>query len=95
MNHFFLVKRFARHTLLELHIETGRTHQIRVHLSHLGYPVAGDKLYGPSKDHSMFPRQMLHAWKLSFTRPGMGERIDAQADPPDDFQAVLSQLEER
>lgn len=87
------VKKFAHHTLLELHIETGRTHQIRVHLSHLGFPVAGDKLYGPSKDHTMFPRQMLHAWKLSFTHPGTGSRIDAQAALPDDFHAVLAQLE--
>jgi 23S rRNA pseudouridine1911/1915/1917 synthase len=86
-------KRFAHHTLLELHIETGRTHQIRVHLSHLGFPVAGDNLYGSSKDHSMFPRQMLHAWKLSFTDPGTGSRIDARADLPDDFIAVLAQLE--
>ncbi len=86
-------KRFARHTLLELHIETGRTHQIRVHLSHLGFPVAGDKLYGSSKDHSMFPRQMLHAWKLSFADPGTGSRIEAQADLPDDFASVLAQLE--
>ncbi len=86
-------KRFAHHTLLELHIETGRTHQIRVHLSHLGFPVAGDKLYGPSKDHAMFPRQMLHAWKLSFTHPTTGSRIDARAELPDDFNAVLAQLE--
>ncbi|NNK55902.1 MAG: RluA family pseudouridine synthase [Desulfofustis sp.] len=85
--------RFAHHTLLELHIETGRTHQIRVHLAHLGFPVAGDKLYGPSKDHAMFPRQMLHAWKLGFTHPGTGIRIDAQADLPDDFNKVLAQLE--
>ena len=86
-------ERFAHHTLLELHIETGRTHQIRVHLSHLGFPVAGDKLYGPSKDHSKFPRQMLHAWKLSFTDPNTRNRVDAQADLPDDFTAVLAQLE--
>ena len=87
-------KRFTHHTLLELHIETGRTHQIRVHLAHLGFPIAGDLLYGPAKDHDMFPRQMLHAWKLSFAHPVTGHKIDAQADLPDDFQTVLAQLEE-
>ncbi len=86
-------KRFVHHTLLELHIETGRTHQIRVHLAHLGFPVAGDKLYGPSKDHANYPRQMLHAWKLSFAHPVTGRKIDAQADLPNDFTAVLAQLE--
>ena len=85
-------KRFAQHTLVEVHIETGRTHQIRVHLAHLGYPVAGDHLYGPSRDHSTFPRQMLHAWKLSFQHPATGQKVDTMADLPEDFETVLAQL---
>ena len=85
--------RFSRHTLVEVHIETGRTHQIRVHFAHLGFPVAGDQLYGPSRDHTMFPRQMLHAWKLSFAHPATGHRVDSAAELPDDFEAVLRRLE--
>ena len=87
-------KRFAHHTLLEVLIETGRTHQIRVHLSHLGFPVAGDQLYGPARDQAMFPRQMLHAWKLSFEHPVTGRPIEARSDLPEDFSAVLARLEE-
>lgn len=85
--------RFSRHTLVEVHIETGRTHQIRVHFAHLGFPVAGDQLYGPSRDHTMFSRQMLHAWRLSFAHPATGHRVDAEAGLPDDFKAVLQRLE--
>ena len=86
-------KRFARHTLLEVHIETGRTHQIRVHLAHLGYPVAGDHLYGSSRDNAGFPRQMLHAWKLSFQHPVTGQRRGVEADLAEDFKTVLVELE--
>ena len=84
--------RYDRHTLVEVHIETGRTHQIRVHLAHLGHPVAGDRLYGPSRDHTDFPRQMLHAWKLSFQHPVTNQRIDAQAGLGEDFKKVLTRL---
>lgn len=87
------MRSFTHHTLVEVHIETGRTHQIRVHLAHVGFPVAGDHLYGPSREHAMFPRQMLHAWKLSFSHPHTGEKVDAQADLPDDFTRVLAHLE--
>ena len=86
-------KKYAHHTLVEVKIETGRTHQIRLHLAHLGFPVAGDQLYGPSRDHTGFPRQMLHSWKLSFAHPLSGRRVDAQAELPDDFAAVLERLE--
>jgi 23S rRNA pseudouridine1911/1915/1917 synthase len=87
-------KRFAHYTLLEVLIETGRTHQIRVHLAHLGFPVAGDQLYGPAKDQARFPRQMLHAWKISFAHPVTGRTIEARSVLPEDFTAVLSRLEE-
>ena len=88
------VKDFERHSLVEVEIETGRTHQIRVHLAHLGFPVAGDQLYGPSRSDTMFPRQMLHAWRLSFFHPVSGQRVEAQAAVPEDFSTVLTRLEE-
>ncbi len=86
-------KVFDRHTLVEVHIETGRTHQIRVHLAHLGFPVAGDQLYGPGRDKVLFPRQMLHAWKLRFLHPETGQPVAAVAGLNDDFKRVLEQLE--
>jgi 23S rRNA pseudouridine1911/1915/1917 synthase len=71
-------------SLLECTIHTGRTHQIRVHLHHLGHPVFGDKLYG-GKRAGNFPRQMLHAWKLSFRHPRTGESMSFTASVPTDF----------
>lgn len=75
-------------SLLECRILTGRTHQIRVHLSHMGHPIVGDKLYGRPR---VFPgveppkRQMLHSWKLSFDHPRTGEKLRAEAPLPADF----------
>ena len=78
-------------SLVECTLHSGRTHQIRVHLHHLGHPVLGDKLYAPklAKD---FPRQMLHAWRLGFTHPRSGEWRDFEAPLPTDFsRRVLAQ----
>jgi 23S rRNA pseudouridine1911/1915/1917 synthase len=69
-------------SLLECRPKTGRTHQIRVHLKHLGHPIAGDRVYGGGAD---FPRQLLHAWKLSVKHPRTGRELLFQADPPEDF----------
>lgn len=78
-------------SLLSLRIGTGRTHQIRVHLSHLGYPILGDTVYAPAYVKAMAPRQMLHAWKLSFTHPGTGENLDFTLPPPEDFMTATLQ----
>jgi 23S rRNA pseudouridine1911/1915/1917 synthase len=69
-------------SLLECHPKTGRTHQIRVHLKHLGHPVAGDRTYGGGADH---PRQLLHAWRLGITHPATGELLSFEAPVPPDF----------
>ena len=69
-------------SLLECRPKTGRTHQIRVHLKHLGHPIAGDRVYGGGAD---FPRQMLHAWKLRITHPRTGRELLFTAPPPEDF----------
>jgi 23S rRNA pseudouridine1911/1915/1917 synthase len=71
-------------SLVECTLHTGRTHQIRVHLHHLGHPVLGDKLYG-GKRAGDFPRQMLHAWKLSFRHPRTGEEMHFEAPVPAEF----------
>lgn len=78
-------------TLLRVAIETGRTHQIRVHLAHLGHPVAGDRLYGGSRPGN-YPRQMLHAARLVFEHPITGKIMDLEAPLWPDFQAVLDGL---
>jgi 23S rRNA pseudouridine1911/1915/1917 synthase len=72
-------------SLVECVIHTGRTHQIRVHLHHLGHPVLGDKVYG-GKRAGNFSHQMLHAWKLSFRHPGTGELVNFTAPIPNDFE---------
>ncbi|PYJ10279.1 MAG: RluA family pseudouridine synthase [Verrucomicrobia bacterium] len=75
-------------SLLECTLHSGRTHQIRVHLHHLGHPVLGDKLYG-GKRAGTFPRQMLHAWKLAFTHPRTGTAMAFEAPVPPDFAEAM------
>ena len=71
-------------TLLDVHILTGRTHQIRVHMRHIGHPVCGDPIYGSVKGAKV-PRLMLHAYSLTFTHPTTGERLTFTADLPEEF----------
>jgi len=75
-------------SLVECKLHSGRTHQIRVHLHHLGHPVLGDRIYAPrlAKD---FPRQMLHAWKLGFCHPRSGEWMNFEAPLPDDLRQAI------
>lgn len=88
-----VARRFAKMTLLEVRIETGRTHQIRVHLSHEGMPIVGDPLYGRRTLDALIPgcpgRQMLHAATFAFNHPRTGERMRFSAPPPRDFQELL------
>jgi 23S rRNA pseudouridine1911/1915/1917 synthase len=77
-----VLREIADNSLVECTLHTGRTHQIRVHLKHLGHPVLGDEIYGR---RAGFPRQMLHAWKLAFTHPRTGERLHFMAPIPQDF----------
>jgi 23S rRNA pseudouridine1911/1915/1917 synthase len=78
-----------RASLIECRLHTGRTHQIRVHLHHLGHPVLGDKVYAP-RFAKNFPRQMLHAWKLGFYHPRSGEWKCFEAPLPADFTAAVT-----
>lgn len=92
ITHFTVQERFAKATLIECKLETGRTHQIRVHMKSIGYPLIGDLLYGPAKDKYGFGGQALHAQKLGFTHPRTGERIELQADAPKAFDQLLTRL---
>jgi 23S rRNA pseudouridine1911/1915/1917 synthase len=78
-------------SLVECRLHSGRTHQIRVHLQHLGHPVLGDKIYG-KKHADAFPRQMLHAWKLGFRHPRTQEWKNFEAPLPTDFQDAIKSL---
>lgn len=79
-------------SLLRIRIETGRTHQIRVHMASFGHPVAGDRLYGRARNTSYFPRQMLHAHRLRFTHPISGKKLTVFAPLWPDFQGILDTL---
>lgn len=81
-----------RFSLVKVSIETGRTHQIRVHMAHLGCPVAGDRVYGAGKDNDAFPRQLLHASRLAFEHPITGKMIDRSAALWSDFASALDGL---
>jgi 23S rRNA pseudouridine1911/1915/1917 synthase len=89
---FKVLKRFNAHTFLECRIETGRTHQIRVHLSSIGHPVVGDSLYGRKKD-DLADRQMLHSWKIKFDHPETSQEMKFEANFPYDFEKVLMHLQ--
>ena len=79
------------YTMVELLLETGRTHQIRVHMSHIGYPLVGDYLYGGEAPW-LLDRQALHAYKLSFNHPVTGKRLTVEAPLPNDIQEVIKKI---
>ena len=79
-------------SLIECRLHSGRTHQIRVHLHHLGHPVLGDKIYAP-RFAKNFPHQMLHAWKLGFLHPRTGDWNSFEAPLPEDFKGVIAAME--
>lgn len=91
VTHFKVLERFGEYTLIECQLETGRTHQIRVHLKYIGHPVAGDPLYGPRKTLKG-NGQFLHAKLLGFEHPRTGEEMVFEVDPPAIFQATLKKL---
>lgn len=103
VTHYRVIERLAQHTLVKVQLETGRTHQIRVHLSHIRYPIVGDPLYGrlrlpahcsPELADALhnFKRQALHAARLMLQHPITGEDCEWQAAMPDDMQHLLDLL---
>lgn len=102
VTHFAVLERFAvggaKFTLVEARLETGRTHQIRVHLAACGHPVVGDPTYGPKTKLAVavsFPRQALHAWRLRFAHPRTGASMKFEAPLPADFAGLLRDLRSR
>jgi 23S rRNA pseudouridine1911/1915/1917 synthase len=85
---FEVVELLPRHTLLRVHLETGRMHQIRVHLAAIGLPVSGDPVYGIARDLDL-ERQFLHAARLAFEHPFTGERVEVESPLPDDLAGAL------
>jgi 23S rRNA pseudouridine1911/1915/1917 synthase len=96
VTHYKVLERFGQFSLIEAQLETGRTHQIRVHMSYLKHPLLGDELYGPVKSKAGAKlgakRRMLHAGVLGFVHPSTGEYMEFESQLPDDFQAVLERL---
>jgi 23S rRNA pseudouridine1911/1915/1917 synthase len=105
ITHYRVVRRFRAHTLARVTLETGRTHQIRVHLAHIGFPIVGDRVYGgrrrlpagcsPALEGELraFPRQALHAALLKLHHPLTGRELEWQAPLPADMQRLLAALE--
>ena len=92
---FKVLKRFLDYTLLEIEIYTGRTHQIRVHLSFIGYPVVGDKVYSRKKQVLDINRQALHSYILGFVHPFIKRYMEFHAPLPNDMQKLINYLEKR
>ena len=89
VTHYHLVREANGHSLVSLQLETGRTHQIRIHLKHLGFPLVGDYLYNPDMEY--ISRQALHSFRLSFPHPITGEVMDFTAPLPEDMRNILTE----
>ena len=92
VTHWKVLERFGSFTLVECQLETGRTHQIRVHMAYIKHPLLGDSVYGPAKSAAGAKRQMLHAKTLGFVHPSTGKYIEFDSQLPEDFSEVLNKL---
>ena len=90
ITHFKVLETFSNHTLVECILETGRTHQIRVHMAYIGYPVSNDPMYGRGKSTEF--GQMLHSKSIKFKHPSTGKELFFEVDPPQEFLDNLEQL---
>ena len=95
VTHWHVLCRYSGYAHLECRLETGRTHQIRVHLASIGHPLLGDTIYGSKRPVSGLAGQCLHARRLTFRHPRSGERIELECPLPDWFQAILRRLSQR
>ncbi len=92
VTHVKVLERYGKYTLCEMKLETGRTHQIRVHMAYIKHPLVGDPLYGPAKQPSFLNGQMLHAMILGFVHPSTGEYMEFKADLPEYFTDNMKRL---
>lgn len=95
VTHYEVIKRYGAYTLCRFKLETGRTHQIRVHCKHLGHPIVGDPVYNTKTDKFGLKGQLLHAERLELTHPTTGKRMSFEAPMPDYFINVLSVLDKK
>ena len=93
VTHYTVLRRYRGYTHIKCRLETGRTHQIRVHMAYLGHPVAGDKVYGVKNEKLSFEGQCLHAKKIGFIHPRSGEYIEFDSSLPEYFSGFLNKLE--
>ncbi len=92
VTHWEVIDRYGPYTHLRCRLETGRTHQIRVHMAHIGHPIAGDSLYGPKKAELGLTSQCLHAKQLRFVHPRTGEAVTVSCPLPEEFEKALVKL---
>ena len=92
VTHYRVIERMEKFTLIEAQLETGRTHQIRVHMTYIGHPLLGDPVYGPKKQPINLEGQALHARVLGFIHPRTGEYMEFEAPLPPHFEALLERL---
>lgn len=93
VTHFFILERYGSFTYIRCRLETGRTHQIRVHMAYIGHPLAGDRVYGPSNTPKNLNGQCLHAGLIGFIHPRTGEYMEFRSELPPYFQSFLRGLE--
>lgn len=93
VTHIKVVRRYGKYTLVKARLETGRTHQIRVHMSYIRHPLVGDELYGPKKQTLPVKGQMLHAGLLGFVHPRTGEYMEFRSELPEYFTDILGKIE--
>lgn len=94
VTHYRVLERFGDFTYIEVKLETGRTHQIRVHMAYVKHPLLGDQVYGPQKKYFGVVTQMLHAQKIGFIHPSSGEYMEFESELPEEFARVLRKLKE-
>jgi len=95
VTNFNVIERFGKYTFVECILETGRTHQIRVHMSHNGHPIVGDKTYGVKKEEFNLSGQLLHAYKIGFIHPADNKYMEFTSEIPDYYEKVLYNLRKR
>lgn len=95
ITHYKVLERYNNYSLVEVNLETGRTHQIRVHMAYINHPVVGDPVYSKGKNEFGLDKQMLHAYKLGFSHPSTGEHMEFQIDLPEYFKNILNTLENK
>lgn len=90
--HYFVRERLQGATLVECRLETGRTHQIRVHMAHIGHSLLGDEVYAPRNVAERFSRQALHAWRLGLIHPKSGAEVEWEVPLPADMEGLIAGL---